>query len=143
MATKERTANRLSERAASEEFRIDRATLRKKMKAAGEVAASDGKFSIWQIHSAISGGKDNAQERKLNAEADIAELKFRKLSSALVPLDQVETDFNAFVMALRSAVMSLDVSKKDRIRLMDTLREKAREDFLKEKEADDEEDEQN
>lgn len=101
--------------ALSTEFKIDRRTVAKRIEGIPHVK-EDGRSKFWLIadvaaallvHDRPSGELRDLEEKKLAAEADIAEMKAGQMRAELVSVSDVGEQFDRAVAAVRARALAL------------------------------------
>lgn len=101
------TARSITLAAAAYEFAIPRATLRRKLNAAG-IPIGDGElYTVAQIHSALMGSLESERIRETRARADLLELERSEKQRDLVPMGEVDTILVSTHLPIRQRLMAL------------------------------------
>jgi hypothetical protein len=117
--------------AASVEFGLHRATITKRLAAAGiDPAFSDGTFSTTQICRAIFSDKQSEQTRLIAANADLAEIDLDEKRRSLVPISMVERVWNATLADMRNKISYAQIPQNVKEDLVKDLQDVPREEYF-------------
>ena len=98
----------------STEFKIDRRTVAKRIEGI-PAAKEEGRTKYWLmadvapallVQERPSGGMNEIEERKLAAEADIAEMKAGQMRAELVPVSEIGHQVDQAVAAVRARALA-------------------------------------
>ena len=94
-------------RAFSDETGFAYETVRKRLEQAGHSTERGARFTLGDIVSAFHGAIDGAQLRKLQAEADLVQLRVAELRATLIDIDKARDDFERWVERIRSVILEM------------------------------------
>jgi len=99
-----------------------RQTVRNRLVTAGISPGDDDCYSTQEILRALYGDSDGEKLRKLRAEADLAEMERDERSRSLISSEVVEEVWTEVLTNMRGAVQSLDLDRKQKHQILETLR---------------------
>ena len=101
---------------------LDRKTVSKRLVESGEAPNESGKFTVGQIVRALASGIAGSRARLIAAQAAIAEAELAEIERRTLDVDVVEAVWNDVIQNLRGVVLSFEMSREQRHRLIELLR---------------------
>jgi len=125
---------------AAAEFGLDPKTLSGRIKAAGVLAGSDGKYSTRDIDCAIHCDYDNEKTRLTKEQADVVALKKAEMLRELVPAKLVERVWAGVMADLRQKISFLELPDGKKAEILADLQDIPIDDYFTAASQSDEED---
>lgn len=100
-------------KSAQPEFKTSNHTLTTRLKSAGVLPGEDGKYSTFQIHDALSGGKERRRGETDALEQEILREKLKRLQKdKYESREEFERDIKSVFLGLRQIVLNSNLPKE-------------------------------
>lgn len=96
-------------------------TIKRRLEQAGHSTERGARFTLPEFLDAITSGIDGAQLRKLQAEADLVQLRVAELRATLIDIDKARDDFARWVVRIRSVIQEYVADETARTRILKAI----------------------